>query len=283
MKRLIKRTLRYLGYDILRVDKYPTQTELYDKAKNYPYIEQFEMKTIRFRHWITDDIFKSWYDPINQRDWCVNEGYLRLVRRSDKILEVGCQIGFTTCLLRSAVGEDGFVVGMDIVPVNCLIANSQIGLNAFQNCHILNLAAADFHGKVRVNNVHNGSVELHRIENTINIDAIRCDELIDQYGYFDVLKIDVEGFETSVLKGCTELLSKKPRLLVELHGSELRKYGSNYRELFQLINANGYEGYMCVEQYKPDARNQLEEFNLEFLIASDVHANIFLRPKSSTF
>ena len=280
MKRLIKNFLRYFGYNIHRINKDVHKINIYNNAPSYPYIEEFKMGNIKFRYWVTDDIYKSWYNPFNQAKWCVNEGYLKFIRKSDKILEVGCSNGFTTCLLKSAIEKNALVVAMDVIPPNCLIANAQVGLNSFINCHILNLGAADFNGKIRVANINNGFVELRRTENTIEVDAIMCDGLIKKHGFFDVLKVDVEGFETNVFKGCLELLSKKPKLLVELHGSELKNYGSDYNELFQIIRAHEYEGYMYLNPNSPHATNKLEEFNLDWLVQNQVHANIFLKPRN---
>jgi FkbM family methyltransferase len=278
MKKFIKSVARRFGYSIHRIDDYTITIR--DKDKSYPYVETFTMSNICFKYWITDDIYKAWYNPQFQSNWCVNDGYLKIVKKLDKVLEIGCNNGFTTCLIKSAIGQDALIVGMDVIPINCMIANAQIGLNAFMNCHILNIGAANANGVMMVRNVNNGCMALEPTDNTIEVEVIMCDDLIDKYGYFDVVKIDVEGFETSVLKGSANLLSKMPKLIIELHGKDLHTYGSNYEELFDIICVNNYEGYMYRDPNSPHATNTLEEFNADVLIRNQVPANLFLIPKN---
>jgi FkbM family methyltransferase len=45
----------------------------------------------------------------------------------------------------------------------------------------------------------------------------------------DVIKIDVEGHEASVLRGLTETLSARPLLFLELHPQFLRDHGAALR------------------------------------------------------
>lgn len=72
-----------------------------------------------------------------------------------------------------------------------------------------------------------------------NVKMVRLDNIIDEN--IDLLKVDVEGFEFEVLKGCSELLKKK---LIEYIQFE---YGGTYEDtnqkLIQVINYLNSEGY----------------------------------------
>ena len=179
------------------------------------------------------------------------------------------------CILKNITGPDALHVGLDIIPLNCQIADSQIGLNLLTNCHILHYAASDRKETLKVVNQNNGIVTHKEIKNTIKVEAIPCDDLIPKYGYFDLLKIDVEGFEATVLKGCRELLSREPKLIIELHGANVKQYGSNYEEIFNLISVDNYKGHMCLRN-----DNELRAFDKVMLLREEPHVTIFLKPNS---
>ncbi|MBA3465645.1 MAG: FkbM family methyltransferase [Deltaproteobacteria bacterium] len=274
---LVKKMARNFGLEIRRVPRHSVTGE----QQQYPYIESFQMNGISFDYWITDNMYRDWYNPTAQAGWCINEGYVKLVAPDDKVLEVGCNAGFTTCLLSRAVGPNGLVVGLDIIPKNCLLSAAQIGLNAITNTRILNRGAADYPGKIWVTNKNNGSVDTKRSPGAIEVDVVCCDDLIAEYGHFDVIKVDVEGFESQVFKGARKLMEKRPKLLLEVHGSDVEKYGSSYDELFRLISASDYEGFMCLDPNSATSSNQLVPFDREHVLRTKSHGNLFLRARGS--
>ncbi len=59
----------------------------------------------------------------------------------------------------------------------------------------------------------------------------------------DFIKIDVEGFEMSVLRGMSRFLGQyKPTLLIEIE----ERHNPNYREIFDYLSSLGFEPY-CTE------------------------------------
>lgn len=55
---------------------------------------------------------------------------------------------------------------------------------------------------------------------TRSIEAVTLDELVDEYGVPDFVKIDVEGHEVDVVDGGTRLwIEHAPRLLIEVHSA----------------------------------------------------------------
>lgn len=267
MKRILQKFVRGLGFDIHRLPSGRTEAL-------YPYVEEFKKDNLSFKYWITDATYRDWYQPVRHAAWHETSATIQLVAHGNSILEVGSNNGFTMCLLKSITGPDALFVGMEIIPSNCQIANSQIGLNSFQRCQILHLGGSDKSETVEVFNTNNGFITTDKIQNVINVQTIPPDELIAAYGYFDVLKIDVEGFEGRVLKGSRQLLERTPKLIVELHGADVRRYGSTYKEVFDLIGIDRYEGFMCLRD-----DNELRRFDRERLLRDEPHATIFLAPR----
>jgi len=86
-----------------------------------------------------------------------------------------------------------------------------------------------------------GSLELHGFTRSRpQAVALRT---LDSYEFDDVcfLKIDVEGHETHVLRGASQLLAhSRPTILVEI---EQRHLDRPIAEVFKLIHAQGYSGW----------------------------------------
>lgn len=266
MRRTLKSAINRLGYDI-RCDK------VFEKA--FPYIESFAMDDMKFNYWITSQTYQSWYNPVA---WCRSfeaAELKRIIQKGDRVLEIGCNNGFTTCLISRLAGDTGFVLGIDIVPMNCLVANASLGLNMITNSKILNIAAAERPEILYFVNDFNGIIVNKKLGDAHQIDAIACDSLMSEFGTFNLLKIDCEGFEVKVLRGCKQLLSTSPKLAIEVHKDNLRTYGDNVEELLSLINIEEYEGMMYSR-----AEHTLEKFDLEkFNKRTDGILNLFLTPK----
>ena len=64
-----------------------------------------------------------------------------------------------------------------------------------------------------------------------------ADELDATFGPFDVLKIDVQGFEYQVLRGAENLLRRSPRMVLELHGQQIGDYGHTAKEVLALLDS----------------------------------------------
>ena len=82
-------------------------------------------------------------------------------------------------------------------------------------------------------------------------------EVLDKYNFTDVdlIKIDVEGHESSVIKGALDTLRNcSPILIVEI---EQRHISDDIQEVFALINTQGYQGFFLID----DVLRPLSEFS----------------------
>jgi hypothetical protein len=100
------------------------------------------------------------------------------------------------------------------------------------------------------------------------------DDLDHEYGPFDVLKVDVEGFERQVLQGSKKLLARRPRLMLEIHAQihahSLRRFGSTIEDVLDLIGP-GYSGSMVTR----DLRDRVLKFRPEAIPRNEA-SDLFL-------
>lgn len=74
----------------------------------------------------------------------------------------------------------------------------------------------------------------------------RLDDFLEEEGLknIDIIKLDIEGAEFSVLNGARQTLAKsRPLLLLELSDAALQRQGSTSAEVVALLRSLGYETY----------------------------------------
>ena len=78
---------------------------------------------------------------------------------------------------------------------------------------------------------------------TISVANVRLDNMFGpESAKIGLIKIDVEGAELEVLRGAEEMLKRcMPKLIIEVHGFALPKFGSTVAEFRQFLADLGYE------------------------------------------
>jgi FkbM family methyltransferase len=259
-KKLAKRFVKGLRRKVAPVEE-----------KFVPRLVHFSDNLGSFDFWIPSEEGGSWYRP---EVWGHEPEYQqleKLVKPGDRVLEIGCNIGFTTMVLSRFVGESGFVLGVDVVPDNVILAQATAFQNRAGNVRILHTGAGEAKGEMGFSNQLNGHLDS---ESSLKAPMTYCDALDEEFGPFNVLKVDVEGYEAGVLKGATRLLSRFPKLALEIHGNASERYGTSREDLLRLFHADRYQGTMFS---RPEY--QVNDFSPAEL-GLDALANLFLSPKS---
>jgi FkbM family methyltransferase len=124
----------------------------------------------------------------------------------------------------------------------------------FPRVDVRETALCDVSGGPRnfyVNITHPGYSGLrpHAIANDvmreITIEQSTLDAAVAPNHHVDLIKIDVEGAELTVLRGAEQLLARcRPTLLFESTRSALREYGITPTEMFQFLEQRGYQLYL---------------------------------------
>jgi FkbM family methyltransferase len=78
----------------------------------------------------------------------------------------------------------------------------------------------------------------------VMVEVVRADDVIESMGLAPTLiKIDVEGFETKVVRGLERTLrAHRPAIVTEIDDTMLRDAGSSAAEFIDLLASLGYEG-----------------------------------------
>ncbi len=207
--RYLKKVLNSIGLDLIRLQSQP--------GRFFPYFLTKEVEGERFRFFIGDSDGQDWYDngPLS-RFW----PEMRFMRDSvlsdgDAVLEVGAHHGFATILMSKWIGPNGKIISLEPNLANFEIAKINVQANEIPNVDLRNLAAGEMDSELEMDVSSSNSHVLpptassSRLRSKVH--CVKLDSFLD-FGP-TLLKIDVEGFEKSVLDGAVEILKTRPKLL----------------------------------------------------------------------
>lgn len=183
---------------------------------------------------------------------------LHFLRPGDLFFDVGANVGSYT-LLASGVCRSKTIA---FEPVNETFGylTKNIELNGLQNItQLINAAAGEKQGTVTFTShedITNHAVlsaednEDHIVVNVVPVDSFIAD------GVPGLIKIDVEGFETEVLKGMGNMLASASlkAIIIELNGSGAR-YGFDESKIHELLLSKQFKPY----NYDPFHRKLTEQ------------------------
>lgn len=172
----------------------------------------------------------------------MTEVFLQQLKEGMTVVDVGAHVGYYTLLAARAVGKDGSVFSFEPEPSVFTLLVKNIDVNGYKNVEAINKAVMDTSGVVGlyVNDVSGSHSMVNRKakQKPISIVAVSLDD------YFcgrtvDVMKIDVEGAEMSVLKGMGSTLPRK--MFIEFAPTAIRKSGFTPSEFIDILYGYGYK------------------------------------------
>lgn len=253
----IQRAARAFGFQLQRLH-----------PRFEPYVEHVALAGVSFDFWIADATGKEWYDPRDHQQFAEHAETARLIKPGDRVLEIGTHHGFYGMVIARLVGDTGFLLGIEPSPFNAMMAMAQVALNRAANFTVLNAAAGERSGTLRISRDSNAMVTASR--DGIEVPSVTVDDLDASHGPFNALKIDTEGFEYEVLSGAPKLLARHPKLLLELHPS------AHPVESVLTLLGTSYGGTFVPRS----ARDRIQHFPTERIPENEI-VNLFLTPPNS--
>jgi FkbM family methyltransferase len=178
-----------------------------------------------------------------------------LLDQDECLVDVGANIGQIALIGAWKVGPNGCVIAFEPNPDVFSRLNRNVLSNGLQDrVHVQNIALGSQAGTLALSVPTQGSGggTLGRLgaeysgqpSRQYQVRVAVGDEICDRLQRPMVLKIDVEGFETSVIKGLQSTIRRlRPAMLVEAWPDHLTNAGSSIEELFAVAVNLGYEVY----------------------------------------
>lgn len=161
------------------------------------------------------------------------------------VVDLGANVGVFTAAFSRLTGPLGKVIALEPAPANLRSLACARQANKWMNLEIHALAAADNEVGLALDcspfNSGNNSLSRNRTgDGIVSVSTIRLDTLLAGQRV-DFVKIDVQGWEASVLRGALETLRHNRPLTVrlEIWPKGLQKAGSNVGEVLELLDDCG--------------------------------------------
>jgi FkbM family methyltransferase len=280
VRNLVKKALARSGYVIARAEA-PLDKPMSVYKRHYQFL------SVEYDFWIFDETGRQWYD----HDFWQNAPEFQLlesmVKSSSKVLEIGLHHGFTGVFLAKHLDANagGRYCGMELLPKAALITQAQFKLNDLgDNCSVINAAGSSSVGEVRVRDAIDGNGSVNPKDEGIVVKCLPGDCMLERLDKISLLKIDVEGYELEVLRGCQEILKSRPMVALEVHLDLLKSFGASVDEIWSLIPMDRYEArylhnpksaYIRPDTHTVTKLNNLHEFPTTGIV------NLFLFPKAA--
>lgn len=152
------------------------------------------------------------------------QAFARAVRPGAIVYDVGAHYGYYSLLAAKLAGESGSVVALEPSPRNLSVLRRHIELNRLRNVAVVELAVSDHEGDAGFDNTAGSGVGHLSDQGPLVVRLTTLDLLARRFPVPNVIKIDVEGAEESVLAGGTELLkNSRPTIFLSTHGPALHE------------------------------------------------------------
>jgi len=183
------------------------------------------------------------------------------ISKGDIVVDAGANIGLHTLNMAKIVGKTGKVFAFEPEITNFEILKKNIKLNNYTNIFAEHKAVGEKDGTaILYTSNHPG---MHKInskpqysKDELSVDIISLDNFFNKNHIqpkIDFVKMDVEGFELSVLIGMKNILknNKNIKILLELYHNKLHEedseYESKYEELLDFLELFDFKKF-CIDE-----------------------------------
>ncbi|PSB03810.1 FkbM family methyltransferase [Merismopedia glauca] len=165
------------------------------------------------------------------------------------IFDIGANIGYYTIQFARVI--NGCVYSFEPMSYQFNTLTRNIALNQVNNITAIKSIVSDTNGVERIyfSSMQNTGLSsvIEESPNYEDVSAVSIDYFCQEQKIdtIDLIKIDVEGYELSVLKGMQQMLSNKQvkSLFVEINALNLRKAGTSPQEICSYLQQFGYSAY----------------------------------------
>lgn len=167
-------------------------------------------------------------------------------------IDVGAHVGFYSLKAAREVSSSGSVFSFEPEPLNYGLLTKNIELNGYSNIKVINMAVSNTIGTTNLYlaALDNGRHSLyhHQLPETGSalVETTTLDSFFKSKGWpprIDLVKIDVEGAEITVLDGMTQLMADYSclKLIVELNPALLVNGGATPIQLFEMLISQSWD------------------------------------------
>lgn len=176
----------------------------------------------------------------------------KLLQPGDTFIDVGAHIGWFTTIAAHQIGISGQVIACEPYPANAAALKENIAINDAQNVRLVEMALGDQPGELSLAPTRDsGSITalVWGDGERVTISVTTLDEVAADLSDITLLKIDVEGWESNVLRGGKSTLGRTKNVLFEINKPALKKAGASAEGLYEILRDAGFTTFSIVEPH----------------------------------
>lgn len=216
----------------------------------------------------------------------------RLAAISTTIVDVGANIGLYCCIAADRAPAAGKVVAFEPVPENLgYLRRNLEGNELAARVVVEEQAVGQASGKIEIYLLEGSTVRhsasaknVLNSSTSITVPTVSLDDYAEQEFQgrpIDLLKVDVEGFESAVLRGARRVLHEdKPSLFIEFVPGNLANCGFRPDEFLDIIFAT-YDNVLVVDEPKATLKPCSKHDLLRYSTRRYMNTNLIATSKSS--
>jgi FkbM family methyltransferase len=192
------------------------------------------------------------------------------INDGDCVIDVGAMIGFYTFHLALNTGNSGKVYAFEPEKKNFEILEKYLNkANLSHRALLTNSAVSSRSGKVQLainkNHPADHHISVDKNKNFQMISSISLDGFIEKndVNLIKFIKIDVQGHELEVLKGCKMAFKRdKPMILLEIDYDALKRSNNSPKDLINYLGSFNYKPYIINSDgvFNEIKQNEIELF-----------------------
>jgi FkbM family methyltransferase len=181
----------------------------------------------------------------------------RLLKPEMMVVDIGAHVGYFTLIAAKQVGPAGKVLAFEPDADNHAALLKNIAMNDYQNITVAQKAVSEQEGSAQLHLTQTGSGRHSMFHHglpergSVDIETTTLDATLKELGWphVDLIKIDVEGAEVSVLSGMAQLLENQTdlKLVVEFMPELLHNAGVTPQQFFDKLTSLDPEIYFIDE------------------------------------
>jgi len=209
----------------------------------------FKVQGMRLRFFHSEMTYEAWKCPGRYRT--EDAAFLeKVLRPGGLVVDVGANVGMISIQAAKLIGPSGRVIAIEPNPRIAAFCKENIELNRLDNVTVMQTALGEQVGTIGFNCDRCDDRSRVVNEGGTRVPLTTLDKIMEAHPktVIDLLKIDVEGYELTVLGGAREALRRTRWLYIEADAPNYAQYGKSVKDVTALLDTQGFDIFISYEQ-----------------------------------
>ena len=181
----------------------------------------------------------------------VNVFFSDYLKKGDKVIDIGANIGTVTIEASKKIGDSGKVYSIEPHPQIYKYFIGNIRLNRLKNVKTFNFALGNKDGTIFFSDKHSDDQNsIITNKNGIKIKLKKLDDLEINEDFIDLIILDAIGYEKFVVEGGKDILKRTKCVHFPVLEKFFKNFDYTYKDIFKIIENIGFKIYEFSEDRK---------------------------------